>query len=120
VPYLNKNMRMINCSRDPIQPLKFWWVVQKVGAEGWKQQASHIMEMTAYLKQQLDKAGYPCWLNDYSNTVFMKRPSAALAHKYQLAQNEDDRFGGQLAHVVVMQHFTKEKIDAFVAAIVQS
>ena len=120
VPYLNKNMRMINCSRDPIQPLKFWWIVQKVGVEGWKLQASHIMELTAYLKHRLDKAGYPCWLNDYSNTIFMKCPSAELVHKYQLAQNADDRFGGKLAHVVVMQHFTKEKIDAFVAAISNS
>ena len=115
VPYLNKNMRMINCSRDSIQPLKFWWVVQKVGAEGWTRQARRIMELTAYLKQQLDKAGYPAWVNEYSNTVFMRCPSADLAHKYQLAQNEDTRFGGKLAHVVVMQHFTEEAINTFVA-----
>ncbi len=120
IPYLNKNMRMINCSRDPIQPLKLWWVVQKVGAEGWRLQASRIMELTAYLKQQLDRAGYPCWLNDYSNTVFMKRPSDSIVHKYQLATNEDPRFGGPLAHVVVMQHFTKEKIDGFVAEVSSS
>jgi histidine decarboxylase len=117
ITYLNKNMRMINCSRDPIQPLKFWWVVQKVGAEEWERQARRIMELTAYLKQQLDKAGYPAWVNEYSNTVFMRCPSPELAHKYQLAQNEDPRFGGKLAHVVVMQHFTEENIDAFVAAL---
>jgi histidine decarboxylase len=35
-----------------------------------------------------------------------------------LAQNEDPRFGGKLAHVVVMQHFTEESIDAFVAALI--
>ena len=29
----------------------------------------------------------------------------------------DERFGGDLAHVVVMQHVTKEKIDRFVAAL---
>ena len=73
------------------------------------------MELTAYLKQQLDKAGYPAWVNEYSNTVFMRCPSAELAHKYQLAQNDDPRFGGKLAHVVVMQHFTEPAIDAFVA-----
>ena len=74
-----------------------------------------IVELTTYLKQQLDKAGYPAWVNEYSNTVFMRCPSPELAHKYQLAQNEDVRFGGKLAHVVVMQHFTEEAIDAFVA-----
>lgn len=35
VPYLNNNMRMINCSRDAIQPLKFWWLIKKVGMEKW-------------------------------------------------------------------------------------
>ena len=117
IPYLNKNMRMINCSRDPIQPLKFWWIVQRVGAEEWGRQASRILELTAYLKQQLDRIGHPAWVNDYSNTVFMRCPSPELAHQYQLAQNEDARFGGKLAHVVVMQHFTEENIDAFVAAL---
>ena len=117
IPYLNKNMRMINCSRDPIQPLKFWWIVQRVGAEEWSRQAHRILELTAYLKQQLDRIGHPAWVNDYSNTVFMRCPSPELAHQYQLAQNEDARFGGRLAHVVVMQHFTEENIDAFVAAL---
>lgn len=27
VTYLNSNMRMINCSRDALQPLKFWWLI---------------------------------------------------------------------------------------------
>lgn len=30
---------MINCSRDAIQPLKFWWLIQKVGEKGWTEQA---------------------------------------------------------------------------------
>ena len=59
----------------------------------------------SYLKQQLDKIGYPSWVNEYSNTVFMRCPSPELAHKYQLAQNEDARFGGKLAHVVVSRYF---------------
>lgn len=31
-----------------------------------------------------------------------------------LAGNYDERFGGDLCHVVVMQHVTKERIDAFI------
>ena len=117
IPYLNKNMRMINCSRDPIQPLKFWWIVQKVGAEQWSLQARRLLELTAYLKEQLDRIGHPAWVGDHSNTVFMQCPSPQLAHQYQLAQSEDSRFGGKLAHVVVMQHFTRDSIDAFVDAL---
>ena len=117
VTYLNGNMRMINCSRDAIQPLKFWWLIQKVGVQEWQKQASQMMECTAYLKQQLDKIGWPAWSNKYSNTVFFKRPSPELVYKFLLAQGYDERFGGELAHVVVMQHVTKEKIDTFIAAL---
>ena len=39
IPYLNANMRMINCSRSGIEPLKFWWLIQTVGDKGWTEQA---------------------------------------------------------------------------------
>jgi len=58
--------------------------------------------------------GWPCWSNEYSNTVFFKRPSPEIVQKYNLAQGYDERFGGELAHIVVMQHVTKAKIDIFV------
>ena len=114
VTYLNGNMRMINCSRDAVQPLKFWWLIQTVGYDNWSKQAKQMMDCTAYLKQELDKIEWPCWVNTYSNTVFFKRPSPEIVKKYNLAQGYDERFGGELAHIVVMQHVTKEKIDQFV------
>jgi len=120
VTYLNGNMRMINCSRDAVQPLKFWWLIQTVGYDKWSKQATQMMECTSYLKKQLDKMKYPCWVNEYSNTVFFKRPSPDLVQKYNLAQGYDERFGGDLAHIVVMQHVTKEKIDVFISDLKKS
>ena len=117
ITYLNSNMRMINCSRDAVQPLKFWWLIHKVGKEKWTEQASNIMECTAYLKQQLDAINWPAWVNTYSNTVFFRRPSDEIINTYTLAKGYDENFGGNLAHVVVMQHVTKEKIDKFIAAL---
>ena len=117
VTYLNGNMKMINCSRDAVQPLKFWWLIQTVGYDKWSQQANAMMECTAYLQQELTRIGWPCWQNEFSNTVFFKRPSAELCSKYNLALGYDERFGGELAHVVVMQHVTKEKIDGFIQAL---
>lgn len=114
VTYLNNDMRMINCSRDAIQPLKFWWLIQKVGKEKWNQQAGAIMESTKYLSERLTEIGWPNWVNEYSNTVIFKRPSEELIYKYTLAKGYDENFGGDLAHVVVMQHVTKEKIDGFI------
>ena len=108
VTYLNSNMRMINCSRDALQPLKFWWLIQTVGYDGWAKQARQMRECTAYLKQQLDAIHWPCWVNQYSNTVFFRRPLPEIVRKYTLAQGYDDRFGGELAHVVVMQHVKRK------------
>lgn len=114
VQYLNANMRMINCSRSGIEPLKFWWLLKTVGMEGWTQQAAAIMENTAYLVRELTRIGWPCWNNKYSNTVFFKRPDNEIVSKYNLANSYDERFGGELSHVVVMQHVKKDVIDKFI------
>ena len=115
VPYLNANMRMINCSRSGIEPLKFWWLIKTVGDKGWTEQARMIMENTAYLKKELRRIGWPCWNNDHSNTVLFRRPSEAVVRKYNLACGEDEAFGGPVSHVVVMQHVTRQSIDHLIA-----
>ena len=47
--------------------------------------------------------------------MFFKRPSDDIVSKYNLANSYDERFGGDLSHVVVMQHVKKEVIDKFIA-----
>ena len=42
------------------------------------------------------------------------RPCKELVAKYNLACRYDERFGGELAHIVVMQHVNKEIIDKFI------
>jgi histidine decarboxylase len=119
VPYLNSNMKMINCSRDALQPLKFWWLTKDIGYNGWTMQATKLLHQRDYLKHKMDSIGWPNWVNEYSNTVFFRRPSAKIVAKYTLAQGYDDRFGGELAHVVVMQHVSKEKIDMFIDDLIE-
>ncbi|MBQ7221813.1 MAG: hypothetical protein IJS28_12650 [Synergistaceae bacterium] len=48
-----------------------------------------------------------------SNTVYFRRPSPDVAKKYDLAPDYDERLGGELAHIVVMQHVTKEHLQVF-------
>jgi histidine decarboxylase len=115
IPYLNANMRMINCSRSGIEPLKFWWLIKNVGDKGWTEQAKKILESTEYLKKKLKSIGWPNWNNDHSNTVLFRRPSDAVVRKYNLACGEDAAFGGRVSHVVVMQHVSKETIDLLVS-----
>lgn len=115
IAYLNEDMKMINCSRSGTDALKFWWLIQHVGQKRWEEDAQNMLSCTQYLKHQLDKIGWPCWVNDYSNTVFFKRPNEEVIRKYALACSYDERFGGPLAHVVVMQHVNKALIDQFIA-----
>lgn len=115
IPYLNGNMKMINCSRSGIEPLKFWWLMKTVGDKGWTEDASRMMENTEYLKSELKRIGWPYWNNKYSNTVIFRRPSAETVKKFNLACGENEAFGGKLSHVVVMQHVTKGSIDKLIA-----
>ena len=114
VTYLNGNMKMISCSRDAVTPLKFWWLIKKVGYDKWASQANQMMACTQYFMKRLKDIDWPCWNNEYSNTVFFRRPDEQIVNKYNLALGYDDRFGGNLAHIVVMQHVTKDKIDLFI------
>ena len=104
---------MINCSRSAIAPLKFWWIIQHVGIEGFTEQATGMLERAAWLKGELDKLGWTAWLEPMSNTVYFERPPAEITEKYMLAPDYDERLGGELSHIVVMQHVTEERLQGF-------
>ena len=115
ITYLNGSMPMINCSRSALSPLKFYWLIQTVGAKGFGEMADSMLENAAYLKARLDGIGWPAWIaSEMSNTVFFARPSDEIMEKYTLAPDQDDRFGDDLAHVVVMGGVTKEQLDRLV------
>jgi histidine decarboxylase len=115
VAYLNDAVPTITCSRSALGALKFWWKVKKTGRAGYERQAAEILARTGYLKAALDKIGYPAWMNQYSNTVFFKRPGHGIMEKWGLAPEEDARLGGKLAHCIILQHATKKTIDLFIA-----
>ena len=117
VAYLNQAVPTITCSRNALATLKFWWKIQKTGLNGFAQQAREMLANADYLEQQLDKIGYTAWQDDYSNTVYFRRPSEKIMKKYVLAPDHDDRLGGDLAHIIVMQHLTRQTIDQFIADI---
>jgi len=113
IAYLNGSMPMINCSRSAIAPLKFWWIIQHVGIEGFSKQATGMLERAAWLKGELDKLGWKAWLEPMSNTVYFERPPVEITEKYMLAPDSDERLGGDLSHIVVMQHVTEERLQEF-------
>ena len=113
VPYLNCTMPMINCSRSAVAPLKFWWILQHASKDDFTELTEKFMENAKWLKDELDRMNWPAWLEPMSNTVYFKRPSKAVADKYDLAPDYDERLGGELSHIVVMQHVTKERLRVF-------
>ena len=115
VSYLNCSMPMINCSRSAMIPLKLWWIMQHTSREDFEKQTALMLENAAYLKKEMDKIGWDAWLEPMSNTVYFKAPSRAVAEKFDLAPDWDDRLGGALAHIVVMKHVTKELLDILLA-----
>ena len=119
ISYLNASMPMINCSRSALNPLKFYWIMKSTGEEGFRAQTQAMLDNTAYLKEKLDEIGWPAWVScEQSNTVFFQRPGDEIMKKYYLAPDYDERFGGDLAHIVVMQSVTREVIDSVIADLI--
>jgi len=114
VTYLNEAVPTITCSRNAISALKFFWKVKKNGFAGFEKQAKAILANAQYLEDKLNEIGYKAWQNDYSNTVYFHRPNEKIMKKYNLAPEYDERLGGKMAHIVVMQHVTREIIDEFI------
>ena len=120
VAYLNGSMPMINCSRSAITPLKFWWIIRHTGVEGFTEQATGMLKRAAWLKDQLDGLNWPAWLEPMSNTVYFRRPDETIMEKYALAPDNDDQLGGELAHIVVMQHVTEDQLQLFLQDLANS
>lgn len=118
VTYLIGSVPTILCSRSAISSLKIYYILKKYGIEGLQKQAKQMLENAAYLKSRLDEIGWPAWVScKESNTIFFKAPEFDIMKKYYLARDFDDRYGGELAHIVVMQSVTKEIIDEFISDI---
>jgi len=115
VAYLNSEMPLISCSRSAVAPLKFYWILKHVGYDNFVKQANEMLENTEYLQKKFDEIKYPAWHMPYSNTVFFKRPPEWIRQKYSLANGFIPKFGGEVSHIVVMQHAKKNIIDEFIA-----
>lgn len=115
VTYLHNDMPLISCSRNGLTPLKFYWILKNIGFDGFVKEAQSMLENTNYLHQKFDEISYPAWHMPYSNTVFFKRPAEWIRKKYMLADGYLPDYGGDLCHIVVMQHVNKNIIDEFIA-----
>ena len=114
VAYLNQAVPTITCSRSALAALKFWWKIKKTGIKGFREQAGNMLVNAKYLEAELKKIGWPAWRGDFSNTVYLRRPSQSIMEKYGLAPEFDADLGGDLAHIIVMQNVTRDIINQIV------
>ncbi len=113
IEYLDTSDNTIMGSRSGLSAIFLWYAIQERGHAEFHKEANECIANAKYLHQKLQDINYPSWLNDFSNIVYFKKPSEEIIQEWQLAKN------GDFAHVVTMQHATKEKLDLFVESLKQ-
>ncbi len=104
VEYIGSTDTTLLGSRSGLTPLFLWYAIT-TRSQYFAQEVSTCLQNARYLYHSLKEIGYNPLLNNFSNTVVFKKPSIKLCHKWQLATERN------LAHVVVMQHISLQKID---------
>ncbi|MBN1909243.1 MAG: histidine decarboxylase [Pirellulales bacterium] len=101
-------------SRNAITPLFLWYAFRTVGLDGFKRRIEHCFDTADYAVEQLNKIGCHAWRHRNSVTVVFDRPTPETVSKWQLAVQH------KLAHVMVMPHVTRERIDRFIEDVAQT
>ncbi|MCR4337217.1 MAG: histidine decarboxylase [Candidatus Omnitrophica bacterium] len=95
-------------SRNGLTPLFLWYAIHRVGKDGFRKKVEQCLEVADYAIEQLKKCGQHAWRNEYSTTVVFPCPPADMVRKWQLAPYKG------IAHLVIMPHVKKERIDRFI------
>eukprot|EP00246_Nothoceros_aenigmaticus_P016781 TRINITY_DN7833_c0_g1_i1.p1 TRINITY_DN7833_c0_g1~~TRINITY_DN7833_c0_g1_i1.p1 ORF type:complete len:522 (-),score=94.38 TRINITY_DN7833_c0_g1_i1:766-2331(-) len=115
VEYLASRDATIMGSRNGHAPIFLWYTLNRKGYRGFQKEVQRCLRNAHYLKGKLRAAGFGVMLNELSSTVVFERPQEeAFVRKWQLACQ------GKIAHAVVMPNVTVDKIDKFVAELIES
>lgn len=114
VSYVGTKDTTISGCRNGLSSLLLWYQVNRKGVEGFKQDVKQCMEVTEYAKARLDSIGWNNFLNPWSNTIVIDRPNDTICNYWSLACE------GDKAHIIIMQHVSKEHIDLFIEHLLDS
>ncbi|MBD2527540.1 histidine decarboxylase [Nostoc sp. FACHB-133] len=107
IEYIGSKDTTITGSRSGLTPLLLWYAL-KTRSQHFELEVSTCLRNAQYLYNRLTKIGNPSLLNNFSTTVVFEKPARETCRKWQLATE------GSLAHVVVMQHLSIQKIDELI------
>ena len=111
IEYVGTLDTTITGSRNAITPLMLWYAIRSRGMEGFGTIVNGCIQRAEYAVDKLKLLGIAAWRNPHAITVVFPRPATAVLEKWQLAVQED------FAHIMVMPHVTREKIDELIADI---
>jgi histidine decarboxylase len=107
IDYIGSVDNTISGSRNGHAALFFRYIIEKKGLQGFQQDIEACFTLAEYLVEKLKGS----WRNQNSLTVIFPRPSQKIISKWQLATE------GEVSHVIVLPHVTKEKLDEFLTDI---
>jgi len=114
IEYIDSDDTTISGSRNGQLAIFLWALIENKGVEGFKKEAIECIKNAKYLEKLFNDIGYNPKLNENSNIVTFDMPPKEIIKKWQLATKNTR------AHVVVMQHVTKETIDLLISDIVST
>ncbi len=109
IEYVGAMDTTLSGSRNAITPLFLWYAFKQRGFEGFKDQATEMLNTATYAVEKFNEFGLAAWRNKNSITVVLPRPADPIVSKWQMAPFED------IAHIITVPNVTCEKIDAAVA-----
>ena len=105
IEYIGCNDCMISGSRSGHSSVLLKYIINKKGYDGFKKDVEDCIALAEYAVERIPGA----WRNHNSITVVIPKPCDDIVYKWQLATE------GNLSHIVVMPHVTKDKLDAFIS-----
>jgi len=107
VEYICSLDTTLSGSRNGHAPMVLWHALNTRGHAGLQQEARTCVHNAQQFYQRLTDLPYPCFLNDYSNIIVLQKPAEHLVEKWRLISE------GDWSHIIVMQHVTETKFNAF-------
>jgi histidine decarboxylase len=114
VEYISTFDTTVSGSRNAITPLFLWYAIHSHGVEGFRDIVQGCLEMADYAVHHFNEHGIPAWRNNHSITVVFPKGPEDVMGKWQIALQ------GDIGHILVMPHVTKQQIDHLLADMVEA
>ncbi|MBM4088380.1 MAG: histidine decarboxylase [Planctomycetes bacterium] len=114
IEYVGTLDTTVTGSRNGITPIFLWYAIKKFGRDGFTRMARQCVETAQYAVERFQALGVKAWRNPFGVTVVFPRPPDDVLARWQIAVKDN------VAHIICMQHVTRELIDTLTADISSS